>query len=455
MKKLNLLFLLGSCFLASTANAAAILDIVPSIRTTTLGNNSETEVLFTVTNNTNQPINNLSINPSYQTTGRSSGLSLQNNHCTTTLAANGQCTFQVLIQGAGQPASFQVSPQVCGYDGQICSMPISANRLQVSVNMLSTPFAYYAVLNGSNANKLVPVNTDSLEVGSPASSGFAGPGEWQGITVSRDGSRIYVTQDGTSPQSLGVFSAGASPQLIDTVALTGAYSIEQVAVTPDNRQIYVSTFGSPVYVVGHQGDSYSVAKTLTGFGESEGLAVSPDGAYAYVSDYGNNSFSVINTSNNTIVNTLLDGSGNCHFYASTSMVVSPDGHTIYVGNQGSYLTVVQNDQGHFSCNASTITVGGQVYGMAISPNGRYIYVAAAGNSIKVVDTQTKSVVDTYSFSSTGVFGVAVNPAGSKLFISNGDLSDAYMLPLVNGLPAGQVVAVDVGGSQQTWGSFVG
>ncbi|MCD6047684.1 MAG: collagen triple helix repeat domain protein [Gammaproteobacteria bacterium] len=455
MKKLNLLFLLGSCFLASTANAAAILDIVPSIRTTTLGSNSETEVLFTVTNNTNQPINNLSINPSYQTTGRSSSLSLQNNHCTTTLAANGQCTFQVLIQGAGQPASFQVSPQVCGYDGQICSMPISANRVQVAVNAVSTPFAYYSVFSGNNANKLVPVNTNTLTLGTPANASFSDPYQWEGVAVSRDGSRVYVVQDGTNPQSLGIFSSGLKPQLIDTVPLTDyVYNLNQVAVTPNGNQIYVSTFGSGLYAIAHQGNNYSVSKLLTGFVESEGVETSPDGAYAYVTDYGNGSFSVINTSTNTVIKTLSDSVGNCQFYAPATIAVSPDNHTIYVGNQGDYLTVIQNSNGQFSCAASTINFGGQVFGMAVSPNGQYLYVIVAGNSINVINTQTRSVVDTYALSNLSALGVAISPDGHKLFISNLSGS-AYMVPLVNGLPVGQATEIDVGGYQGAIGHFVG
>jgi hypothetical protein len=111
-----------ACFaMSSLVYAKAILNIVPNstniISLTSTGNSSLT---YTVTNNTQRVINNITIDPNYNISGNPINLVLQDNHCAA-LAPFASCTFGLLIRGVGQHANVALMPRVCGYNGLTCS----------------------------------------------------------------------------------------------------------------------------------------------------------------------------------------------------------------------------------------------------------------------------------------------------------------------------------------------
>jgi len=67
---------------------------------------------------------------------------------------------------------------------------------------------------------------------------------------------------------------------------------------------------------------------------------------------------------------------------------------------------------------ATIVVGANPYGVAMNPAGTRVYVANQGSSmVLVIDTATNEVTDTIAVG-LGPRGVAVNPAGTRVYVGN-------------------------------------
>jgi len=149
------------------------------------------------------------------------------------------------------------------------------------------------------------MNAGSLSIYDLAGDGLAGTifglGQPYDIRFSPDSSTVYVAN------GLGVLSVinAATEALINSVPVTGNY----VAVAPDGNRLYVTgTNGSSsgVFVLdAHTFAQLAFIPVNTGVAE---IVVTPDGSTAYVVEPGAGSVAVINTTNNTVVNTFPFGS---------------------------------------------------------------------------------------------------------------------------------------------------
>lgn len=138
--------------------------------------------------------------------------------------------------------------------------------------------------------------------------------------------------------------------------------------------------------------------------------------FAYVAN-DNNKVSVIDTSTNTVINTIQVLSPDNIVKA---IAITPDGRYLYVTNLYNVVAVID------TCSntvVATITVGDFPAGIAITPEGRYVYVANSGlatstsGTVSVIDTNTNLVVATIPVGRDPV-GVAVNPAGNFAYVTN-------------------------------------
>jgi DNA-binding beta-propeller fold protein YncE len=452
--------------------AIPILRIVPSVNPITLKANSQTLVTYTVTNNAG-PDTGIIVNPTYQTSGQPSGITLINDNCTSSsLGPGGTCTFGILISGANQPSSFYIRPKVCAFNGQVCSVPVSApvdNTLYVTVNPATQAYAYFSVIQTNpTPNVLQPINADTLQLGTSTSLNFnSNPFLGVGVAVSPDGSMVYATAN-ASPQAINVFSSGANPQLLQTITNSGGFhQLAQVAVAPNGNTIYVTTSDSGLYVIQNNGGTYSIVNTIIGFTTygggstigSEGIAVSPDGKILYATDYFTNKFMAFDATNPSypLIQALAHSSSNCSSLNNSSfLVVSPDGNTIYVGNRGNSVTIISNNNGTYSCTGS-IPLGGTSGGLAITPDGQYLYIVSdSAVNLYIYNIASNTLTSTISLSGTP-FGIAITPDGSQVFISkkNPSTNAAFMFTLVNDLPTSNTPTnVNVnGGTQFTVGNF--
>lgn len=121
--------------------SSSIFTISPSVSAVTTEGSASTSIIYTVTNNTTQTIQDLTIDPSYSTTGNPDGLTMQNNTCSGVVVGKSSRTFGLIIQGANQPSSFIVTPKVCVDNSQACSYAGSAGQLNVTVYPATTSYA--------------------------------------------------------------------------------------------------------------------------------------------------------------------------------------------------------------------------------------------------------------------------------------------------------------------------
>ena len=448
--------------LTSTFNyASPILSIIPSTTSMSLRNDASIVVSYQVKNNTTHPIDQLSIKPNYQTTGVSAAITLGlTNTCTPLLPGKGSCQFDVVINGANQPAVFQVTPEVCGYAGLFCSMPDSANYLTIRTSIVSTPNAYFSVQSGSNTNTIVPVNTNNLQTGTPFS--LSPPYSVENpITVSPDGTRIYAAQNNSNVITLLILKSGSTPALLQTVDLGYLPYLDEIVVSPDGRSIYVSgSEAQTIQRIDKTGDVYTPTIINMPVGKDvSGLAISPDNQVIFITSYDRNEFYVMNANTNSVIQTLTNIGTSCEFSAPGTVVVTPNSRKIYVANgfgSEGISVIEKNISGTYSCGPRITNPDEQLAGMVLSADGRYLYAIGinAPAQLYVIDTTSNTQIAAYTIP-VGSNGIAITPDAGKLFISNNASTVSYVFSLANGLPSGSIVPIEIGGGSQTYGQFLG
>lgn len=448
-------------FLTSAACVAApILSITPSSTALTVRSDSETSAVYVVTNNSSNVQANLAVIP--RSTGQASGIALQNDTCShASLAAGASCQFGLVIQGANQPSTFGLRPEVCAFGGIVCSTTTAANILTVNVVAVNThPFAYLEATAGgddSDVTEVVPVDTTNNAEGNPV-TGLSLSSKAP-LVVSPDGSRVYVLEQPNSNNQgdtadVAVFSGGANPSLPTRIALsqtTGTLFLDAMAISPNGQTLYVAattfvddtTIASDLYTINLANDSVSWAPlTLSlpppapsGTLWPDGMAITPDGKRLFISgliDTGDHQLTsggilVINTQTGA-QSALIDYTDeqNPFFQAPELLTVSPDGGTLYGANsQGG------DTSGIFAINlnAPGYPIVGTVAifkpaSMTLSANGNTLYVSYTSTpSPRIARINTRELSDgtysdvTYIALNHIGSGVALTPDQSTLFVA--------------------------------------
>ncbi len=153
---------------------------------------------------------------------------------------------------------------------------------------------------------------------------------------------------------------------------------------PGRRAYVANARSSSISVIDTSTDAV-VATVVVGANPVH-VAIAPNGA-AYVTNAGANSVSVINTATNTVVATVPVGAH------PVDVAVTPDGTKAYVTNAGANTVSVINT----STNTviATVTVGPNPVSVAFTPDGTKAYVTNAGaNSVSVISTAMNAVIAT-------------------------------------------------------------
>jgi YVTN family beta-propeller protein len=132
---------------------------------------------------------------------------------------------------------------------------------------------------------------------------------------------------------------------------------------------------------------------------------------AYVPNSGNNTVSVIDTGDNTVVDTVHVGS------SPQCVAVAPDGKHVYVGNADGTISIIET-------SSQTDTLSGTISGLpqpaalAVNATGESVYSLAFNpGSISVIDAATSSAIDTFRVGNDAV-GIAVSPDGARAYVTN-------------------------------------
>lgn len=227
------------------------------------------------------------------------------------------------------------------------------------------------------------------------------------VALSTDGSTLYVVNQGAN--SVWVINAATHATIAMIPVGSGPYGI---AVRPGGAEVWVSNlFSDTVSVISTT--SNTVIATFNVHHNPYGVAFSKDGATAFIVSQSLGGVDVITASARTpdpVTPTISTGS------TPFGIAISPDGSTLYVTNQGTNNTR-RIDVASKTALSPLISTPGNPFFVTVNPAGTRVYVGAlGGNSVAVIDTSTNGVVATVALGA-GVRGLAVSPTGRYLFVA--------------------------------------
>jgi YVTN family beta-propeller protein len=172
---------------------------------------------------------------------------------------------------------------------------------------------------------------------------------------------------------------------------------------------------------------------------SEGVAVSPDGSKLYVTNSNGDSVSIIDTATNKIINTWYVGR------EPKGIAVAPDG-TVFVTISGAHTVSV------FGTVSGAVAVGNDPTGVAVNPVGTKAYVTnSVDGTVSVIDTSNNTVTATVSVGNWP-WGVAVTPDGKKVYVAN---EESNTIPIIDTATNTVVATMGAGGLPIAFGNFIG
>ena len=201
----------------------------------------------------------------------------------------------------------------------------------------------------------------------------------------------------------------ASILAISVLALSGLGGSSQVALA--QTRAYVANFGSNNVSVIDTSSNTVIATVMVG-SQPQGIAVTPDGANVYVANCGGDVW-VIDTSTNKVATKFPAGA------CPTGVVITPDGSHAYVTLTNANAVAVIDTSSNTVM--TKIPVGKAPSGIAITPDGTRVYVPNVGtgsSAVSVIDTSTNTVAATITLGNVGSVGVAVTPDGTRAYVAN-------------------------------------
>lgn len=155
---------------------------------------------------------------------------------------------------------------------------------------------------------------------------------------------------------------------------------------------------------------HAAIATFNAGGEPWGIDALPDGSYLYITNFSDDTVSVVRTSDYVIVETISVGQ------RPIGVAVSSDGRHAYVANETDDTVSVIQTAGHSL--VQTVTVGDEPHGIAVTPDGSSIYVVnGTSHTVSVIDATSNSVIATVSLDQTpGLIEMA--PDGSNAYVTS-------------------------------------
>jgi YVTN family beta-propeller protein len=220
-------------------------------------------------------------------------------------------------------------------------------------------------------------------------------------------------KDGPQPRTAATITVGEGPL--------------GIAITPDNKEVYVSNFGQDSTLVpgAVEGNTVSVINTrrnrvvatIPVGNLPAGVAVRPDGKRVYVTSRRGNQIWVISTATYAVLDVIPVQN------EPANVAFTPDGKRAYVTNFGSNSVSVIDTEKETVVpvpDGTAIRVGMVPVGINISPDGKRAYVVNVfSNNISVIDTASNTVVATIpAAAQSGPRAVATTPDGTRAYVTS-------------------------------------
>src|SRR6267378_591341 len=269
----------------------------------------------------------------------------------------------------------------------------------------------------------------------------------RGIRATPDGARIFVTLSGSPRMAPGVDENRAPADktadglgVIDPVARK---LIDRWHVGSDPEQFAISKDGKFAFIANEDDTSASIIDLGSGQSrgkvkvseEPEGVGVNPQSGEVYVTCEEKGEVFAIDPDQQRVVATIETGG------RPRSVAFLPDGSRAYVAcENGGYIAVI-DAASHKLLSKIQLPTGSLPMGTAMSQNGKELYVSTGrGNAVAIIDTQKINAQGSPLLSARGegkgeesiaamipvgnrVWGIALDPSGSKLYTANGASND--------------------------------
>lgn len=235
----------------------------------------------------------------------------------------------------------------------------------------------------------------------------------EGVAFIPDGRKAYVANkvDGT----VSIINTATNQVIPPTTSVN--VPVQAIAVSPDNKRVYVSAGPQGVFVLDAVYFPLKVIERISvsaGTGNDlnpQGLAVSPDARLLYVSDnQDGGAVSVVDVATKTVLASLTLGTGN----TPLGVAVGPAGQLAYVAFAGVNQVKVYNTATW--AEADTIDVGARPVSIAITPDDAKVYVANE-LGVSVYDTAIRQVTPIPYVESLPT-GIAVSADGTRVYVTN-------------------------------------
>jgi YVTN family beta-propeller protein len=248
------------------------------------------------------------------------------------------------------------------------------------------------------------------------------------VDSTRQAGRVYVTNSGDGTITLIPYSFLTIQFVQQSVTLGVGQEPTGIALSPDNRQVYISDKAANRLVFFDGEGLMTTGSVLVGEGPW-GVAVSPDGRYAYVAANTAGVVSVVDTVTRSVVKSIPVGT------SPGDLALDPTGRYLYVANNGDGTVSVIDTTA--ALVAATIRVGSQPWGVGVTATHAFVANFGSG-TVSVIDTATRKVIATVK-TGTQPFGVGIN----------GDLT-----ALVSNFGSNSIASIDLSlrGPQVAWSS---
>jgi len=268
----------------------------------------------------------------------------------------------------------------------------------------------------------------------------------RGITVSPDGSKLYVCA--SDDNLVRVFDTSSYEELF---TLPSGPDPELFVLEPNGRRLYIANEDDNLVTVVDTQTKEVLAEVPVGV-EPEGMAISPNARIVVNTSETTNMAHFIDTETNTIkYNMLVDQRPRYAEYTS-------DGTRLFVTAEiGGTVSVfdVDGDGAPTEVGKISFQVAGvqpewlQPVGAKVTSDGQWLFVALGpSNRVAVVDAKTLEV-EKYILVGERVWQLAFTPGEEYLLTTNGNTNDITVIDV-----ASQEAVRSIPVGQQPWGVIV-
>jgi len=273
----------------------------------------------------------------------------------------------------------------------------------------------------------------------------------RGIHATPDGQRLFVTLSGSPRMAPGLDENRAPADKradgLGVIDPSARKLIDRWHVGSDPEQFAISKDGKFAFIANEDDASASIVDLDSGQShgrikvseEPEGVGVNPTNGEVYVTCEEKGQVYAIDPDQQRVIAKIETGG------RPRSVVFSPDGSRAYVAcENGGYVAVI-DARSHKVLSKIQLPTGSLPMGTTVSHDGKELYVSTGrGNAVAIIDPQKLNAQGSPLPSARGkgdgeesivamipvgnrVWGIALDPSGSKLYTANGASNDVSVV----------------------------